>query len=407
MKQAVIFGAGNVGRGFIGQLFSESGYEVTLVDVDEPLINALREKGSYTILLVDNEGSQQVTVSPVRALSSATQQEEVAQALARASLAATAVGARVLPAVAPLLAAGIRRRAEAGLDQPLNLIVCENLKDAAAVFRDMVYEHLAAEEQAYARAHVGFVDTVIGRMVPPPTAEMRARDPSLIQVEPYRELPVDRRAFIGEIPQIKGMEPCDNFPAYTARKLYIHNCGHAVLAYLGYLRGYQYGYEALADPEIYAMLDKALSEARQGIVAGYGVESAWLEAHIHDLLRRFANRALGDTVFRLGRDPLRKLAPKDRLVGAARLAEKAGITPEALSWGIAAGYCFDPADDPIAVMLQQRLKDEGLDAVMASVSDIWPGEALATLVRECYQAFRDKGFPLPYSRPNTRLNEQE
>jgi mannitol-1-phosphate 5-dehydrogenase len=270
MKQAVIFGAGNVGRGFIGQLFSESGYEVTLVDVDEPLINALREKGSYTILLVDNEGSQQVTVSPVRALSSATQQEEVAQALARASLAATAVGARVLPAVAPLLAAGIRRRAEAGLDQPLNLIVCENLKDAAAVFRDMVYEHLAAEEQAYARAHVGFVDTVIGRMVPPPTAEMRARDPSLIQVEPYRELPVDRRAFIGEIPQIKGMEPCDNFPAYTARKLYIHNCGHAVLAYLGYLRGYQYGYEALADPEIYAMLDKALSEARQGIVQGTG-----------------------------------------------------------------------------------------------------------------------------------------
>lgn len=392
MKQSVIFGAGNVGRGFIGQLFSESGYVVTLVDVDEPLITALQERGRYTIHLVDNEKVEQVTVSPVHALHSARQKDEAARALAEASLSATAVGARILPLIAPLIAAGIRLRAEKGVQEPLNLIVCENLKGAAAVFRGMVNSHLDKAEQEYARTHVGFVDTVIGRMVPPPTPEMRAQDPSLIQVEPYRELPVDRTAFIGEIPAISGMEACDNFPAYTARKLYIHNCGHAVLAYLGYQLGFQYGYEALANAKIRQKVEKALEESRQGIVAEYGVSPDWLDAHVRDLLHRFANRALGDTVFRLGRDPVRKLAPNDRLVGAARLAEKAGVVPDAIGWGIAAGYCFDPGEDPIAVDLQQRLRTEGLDSVMASVSEIRPNETLADLVRERYQIFREKGL---------------
>jgi mannitol-1-phosphate 5-dehydrogenase len=393
MRQAVIFGAGNIGRGFIGQLFSESGYNVTFVDVEDRLVAALQERGCYTIQLVDNDQAEQAQVSPVRALHSLRQPEEVAQAVAEAGLAATAVGARVLPAIAPLVAAGIRLRTAENRSDPLNIIVCENLKGAAAVFRGMVEERLAEPEREYARTHVGFVDTVIGRMVPPPTAEMAAQDPSLILVEPYRELPVDRRGFVGEIPAVSGMEACDNFPAYTARKLYVHNCGHAVLAYLGYLRGHQFGYEALDDPLVRPLLESALVEARQGIVAEYGVSAGWLDAHARDLLHRFANRALGDTIFRLGRDPARKLAPEDRLVGAARLAEKAGAPPAALSWGIAAGLCFDPPDDPLAAEHQQRLKDEGLEAVLASVSGIRPGEPLAAMVQERYKVLREKGLP--------------
>ena len=221
-------------------------------------------------------------------------------------------------------------------------------------------------------------------MVPPPTPEMRAQDPALIMVEPYKELPVDRRAFVGAIPEVVGMEPCESFPAYTARKLYIHNCGHAVLAYLGYLRGHEYGYQALVDPRVRPALESALAESTQGIVAEYGVSAAWLESHARELLDRFSNRALGDTIFRLGRDPVRKLAAHDRLVGAARLAEKAGVTPRALSLGIAAGLRFHPEGDPVALELQKRIQTEGLDAVLASVSEIQPQENLAELVREHY-----------------------
>lgn len=380
---AVMFGAGNVGRGFLGQLFSESGYEVVFVDVDTTLVEALNRRHSYPIHLVENEFHQEVIIAPVRALLPA-EAGQVSQALAEAGVAATAVGARALPLIAPLVAAGIQQRMESGNSQPLNIIICENLKGAAGIFRQMVAEHVPAQAGAYFQTMVGFVDTVIGRMVPPPTPEMRAEDPRLIRVEPYKELPVDRQLFVPPIPQVVGMELCDNFHAYTARKLYIHNCGHAMLAYLGYLRDHEYGYQALEDPAIRTLFEQALAEAQGGIVAAYGVEPKWLEKHRAELTRRFANRALGDTVFRLARDPLRKLGPDDRLVGAARLSEQAGITPTCLSLGIAAAYRFNHPDDPLALALQEQLQQRGLDAVLEEVSGIRPGEPLAALVSQHY-----------------------
>jgi mannitol-1-phosphate 5-dehydrogenase len=387
MKSAVMLGAGNVGRGFLGQLFSESGYEVVFVDVDEPLLAALQARGSYTIRLVDNETREDVRIAPVRAIH-AGDREAVAGALQTASIGATAVGVRALPQIAPLVAAGIARRAEATMTGPLNLIICENLKDAAATFRTMVREHLAPRHHAYLEANVGFVDTVIGRMVPPLPPDLRAQDPSLVQVEPYKELPVDGSGFVGPPPGIVAMQTRDDFGVYTARKLYLHNGGHAVLGYLGYLHGYTYGYEALADRRIRAALEQALAEGQAGIVAAHDVKSAWLQAHIDDLLHRFGNRALEDTNYRLARDPVRKLGPADRLVGAARLAEGAGLQPDALSLGIAAGYCFDHPDDPIAQTLQQRIAREGLEVVLQDVSQIQPEEPLGRLVLASHRKLR-------------------
>jgi len=380
-----MFGAGAVGRGFLGQLFSESGYEVVFIDVDTALMARLNDRRNYPIHLVSNAGTQEILVGPVRALDS-HQSGEVSQAVAEASIAATAVGARILPVIAPLIAAGIRRRASVADSPPLNIIICENLKDAAASFRKMVAEHLPASAQEYLAHHIGFVDTVIGRMVPPPTEEMHARDPSLIAVEPYKELPVERAAFIGLVPEIVGMQPCDNFPAYTARKLYIHNCGHAYLGYLGYLKNYEYGYQALADVDIRADFEEAMHESISGIVAAYEVQAVWLEKHKADLVERFANRALGDTIFRIGRDPLRKLAARDRLVGAARLAEKAGVKPVALAKGIAAGYRFDASEDALAGELQTIIRERGISSALETVSELKPGEALTNLVLEQYHS---------------------
>ncbi|HSN77818.1 MAG TPA: ARMT1-like domain-containing protein [Anaerolineae bacterium] len=393
-SSAIIFGAGNVGRGFLGQLFSESGYQVVFVDVDAELVAALDDRGRYTVRLVDNDRLEEVVVTPVGALL-AGDAEAVAGAVAMASIAATAVGVRALPFVAPVLAAGITQRAAAGVAAPLNIIICENLKDAAATLRGMVEQHLPAALHPYLHTHIGFVDTVIGRMVPPLTPELRAADPTLILVEPYKVLPVDRAAWIGPVPLVVGLEACDNFPAYTARKLYIHNCGHAVLSYLGHLAGHEYGYQALADPAIRPWFDAALAESKAGIVAVHGVDPAWLDAHIADLTRRFANRALGDTVLRLGRDPLRKLESEDRLVGAARLAERARVVPNALARTIAAAYRFDDPRDPLAVALQERLAAEGFDAVLAAVSGIQPDEPLAGLVRAHYQALASDPLPPP------------
>jgi mannitol-1-phosphate 5-dehydrogenase len=388
MKRAVIFGAGNIGRGFIGQLYCESGYDVVFVDIDTELVQALNRDKAYQLRMVTNQETVEVRVGPVSALLS-EQTEAVAEALAQATLGATAVGARALKYVAPVIAQGVARRAAMGLEEPLNLIVCENLKDAAAILRGMVCEHLSPVERAHMDRWVGLADAVIGRMVPQPTEAMRAADPSLIVTEPYKELPVAAAGFVGQPPDIVGLELCAQFPVYTARKLYLHNAGHAVLGYLGYLRSHELGWQALEDPIIREALLGAWDEAVQGIVVAYGASEPWLRAHVADLLRRFANRALADPTVRLGRDPLRKLGPEDRLVGAARVAQQAGILPTHLAWGIAAALRFDAQDDGLAQAMQAHIAKEGVAAVLQQVCHIAPDEPLGCAILERYQRLAD------------------
>ncbi len=269
------------------------------------------------------------------------------------------------------------------------------MQDASATFKAMVLAHVPIALRAYTESHVGFVDVVIGRTIPRPTAEMRARedsrsDCSFIIADTYKKLPVNRSRFVGQLPEIAGLLPTDNFTAYIKRKLYLHNCGHAILGYLGYQRGYQLSWQALADPVIYDVLTRAFAEVRAGFRAVYNMDSVELDDYITELRKNFANRALGDTVVRLARDPLRKLGPKERLVGAARLVEQAGAMPDALSLAIAAAYRFDDADDPLAVELQRRIAAEGLDAVMANVSQIQATEPLGKAVQAGYYTIGEK-----------------
>jgi mannitol-1-phosphate 5-dehydrogenase len=386
---AVIFGAGSVGRGFLGQLFSESGYEVVFVDTDEPLVEVLARRRSYVLLLAGLEKVEDLTIGPVRAVNG-LHTEQIAAEVANVSLMATAVGARALAVIAKSIADGLAKRWEAGQTAPLNVIVCENLHDAPAVLRGYVCEALPDALKPYVGERVGFVPAVIARMSPAPTSEQRAADPALIIAEPYKVLPVDRQAFVGDIPRVVGMEPVTPFDAYVARKLYIHNAAHAMLGYLGYRHGYAYGYEVLDDPWVRPLLDQALDESRRALVAEHGFDSQTLQEHVREILARLANRVLADPISRLARDPLRKLAPGDRLVGAARLAERHGIRPQGLAWGIAAALAYDDPDDTHAVELQTRLAREGLGGILHHVCDIEEGEPLAGLVRSRYRVLREE-----------------
>lgn len=387
MTEAVIFGAGSVGRGFLGQLFSESGYEVMFVDIDASLIAALNRQGCYTLHLVTNTSHESIQVGPVRGLLS-SEEKAVIEALTLAPLGATAVGARALPAIAPLIARGIRERKQRHILQPLNLIVCENLPDAAGYLRGLIHMHLTGEERAFMSEYVGLANAVIARMVPAPTPALRAQDPTAIITEPYKELPVDREGFVGEIPAVVGIIPCAPFAPYIARKLYLHNAAHAVMGYLGYQRGHPWGYQALEDPLLEPIVRGALEEGIQGLVARYAMDKEALCTHVAQLWERLGNRALADPVQRLARDPLRKLAPEDRLVGAARLAQAAGAEPANLAWGIAGALAYDAPSDAEAQVLQSRLGQEGLEAVLAAVCGIMPEEPLGDLVRRRYRALR-------------------
>ena len=330
MKTAAIIGAGNIGRGFIGQIMSEGGYEVCFIDVAAPVVDALNERHEYPLEIVSSRGTVKKTVKNVRAVNG-NDHEAAARVIADCDICVTCVGAKAIKYIIPNFVAGVKLRYSEG-KKPINLLICENLMDADKYIKSLLEPELSSEELDF----VGLVETSVGRMVPLPDKALLEIDPLLVRAEAYPVLPCDKDAFKGEVPEIKNVIPVSPFRFIIERKLYIHNMGHAVCAYLGMRKKYTYICEAIADPEIRVVVREAMTESAVALAKRYNKPLDELLAHTDDLIRRFGNTALGDTCERVGNDIPRKLAMSDRLTGASLSVIEAGGHPTYICIGAAA-----------------------------------------------------------------------
>ncbi len=397
--KAVMYGGGNIGRGFIGMLFSMSGYEVTFIDVAQPVIDGLNRDGRYPVRIVSNEGHEDIEVEHVRAVNG-NDREAAAEAIAEADVMATAVGVNVLKFIVPNLAEGIRRR-RARQGGPLNIIICENLVDANKVLEKLLKAELTKEEAAWLDENIGLVEASIGRMVPVQTEEMKAGNPLRVCVERYGFLPVDKAAFRGEIPEIKNMVPYEPFDYYIRRKLYVHNMGHAVCAYLGLYTHREYIYEAIEDSCIQNIVQNAMLESALALSKAYQMPVELLVRHFQDLLSRFKNQALKDTCARVGGDPKRKLSHTDRLIGSSLLCLERGVQPVFISVGTA-GAVYEYIREAGA---QQCVKEAR--QVLSRISDLEKDSPLLDLVLPLYQRYVDGVSVREIMGCAERLREQE
>lgn len=380
--KAVMYGGGNIGRGFIGALFAQSGYKVTFIDVAERVIETLNAEHRYPVRIVSNEGFEDLEITGVDAVSG-NDSAAAAQAIADADIMATAVGVNVLKFIIPNIVAGIRRRF-ATTSRPLNIIICENLNDANKIIEGMIKEQLTAEEITLFDQRIGLVEAAIGRMVPVQTPEMQSGEPLRVCVERYGFLPVDKAAFKGEIPVINNMIPFTPFDFYIKRKLFIHNMGHATCAYLGGYSGREYIAESIADNEIHIVVQGAMLESAQALSKQYGVDITEIINNIDDLLRRFTNSALMDTCQRVGGDPKRKLQPSDRLVGAALLCLQHGIVPACICTGIAGAVWRYINENNM-----EQTADSAI-SVLHDVSGLTADSPLTENVLQIYHQFRQR-----------------
>ena len=319
--KAVVYGGGNIGRGFLGQLLYESGFETVFVDVNQELIDKLNTDTSYPIKVVCNEYQTEEIIKNVRAVHS----NDAADEIATADIIFTAAGVNVLPYIAPVLKEGFAKR-KTGVD----MIICENLLHADKYLRDLIQP----------ADNIGFVEASVGRMVPVMTDEMREGCLTKVWVEPFNTLPVDKAAFKNPIPSIKNMLPCEPFEYYIQSKLYLHNMGHAVAAYLGKQKGYEYIWQAMEDEEISAVVKDAMYSSCEALHLEHGKQKDEVISYANDLMFRFKNKYLGDTTGRVGRDVERKLAPNDRLLGALKLCQKHNVPTCGIKRGIIAALDY-------------------------------------------------------------------
>ncbi|MGI6172462.1 MAG: hypothetical protein ACOYI8_01020 [Christensenellales bacterium] len=382
MKRAVVYGAGKIGRSFIGRILADSGFDVCFLDILHEVVDGINANGGYTIRIVSEGGEAYKAVKSVRALHSLT--DDARAEIARCDIACTCVGANSLPLIAPILAQSIVERMKKG-GGALDILLCENQIGADALMHGWIYECLSEEEKAWAEQHVGLVQASIGCTATLRDAQEPAENPPVVTVDSYSELPVDKAGFRGAIPDILGLFPYTPFDFYIKRKLFLHNGGHTICAYLGYEKGYTYIWEAIADLEIHSAVEAFMQASGKALIARFGEEIREnVEQMIPSLLSRFADRALMDTTARVGADPIRKLRRNDRLTGAALLAVEQEVDPAPIVRGICAALRYDNPNDAAAQELRRALTENGIDFVLQTVLELAPEEALYNIVRRCF-----------------------
>ncbi|PPG93442.1 mannitol-1-phosphate 5-dehydrogenase [Rathayibacter sp. AY1F3] len=348
MPTAVHFGAGNIGRGFVGLILHGAGYELVFADVNSELIGRLAAADSYEVHEVGEEAATHV-VDRFRAIDSAADEEALVREIAAADIVTTAVGPNILRFVAPVIAKGLAARDESA--PRLAVMACENAINATRLLQTEVAANLGADEWERLRTRAVFADTAVDRIVP-------NQDPGQgldVTVESFFEWVVDRTPFEGTEPEIPGATWVDDLEPFIERKLFTVNTGHATAAYTGFATGAHKLSDALAMPEVHDAVKAALEDTKALIVAKHGFSDEEQQAYLEKTLKRFANPYLTDTVDRVGRQPLRKLSRHERFIGpAAELAER-GRTPEGLLAAIGAALRFDVPEDPQSVELHEKL----------------------------------------------------
>jgi mannitol-1-phosphate 5-dehydrogenase len=388
---AVQFGAGNIGRGLMGQLLRESGFETVFVDVGKSLVDDLNDRGSYPLRLLDaySQKARELTIDHFRALR-ADQEDAVAEAIAETLVVATAVGVANLEAISPLLAVGIRRRFDRNAG-PLDVYLCENMLGAAGMLSQYVMGHLDNAARAWAQKNIGFVGTSVARIVGGAGARLPGDDSLLVIADAHRDIPYDGTASRAGEPGLGGFHPVSNFKAEVERKIFTHNLAHAALAYLGYLRGHTYIHETFEDEFVRSVFDGALDETTEALLRRYPADLDRRE-HLEirkDVRVRFGNPLLKDPLTRVAKDPIRKLGRDDRIVGAAQLCLSQGILPNHIATVCAAALCYDCPDDSGAVRLQSMIEKTGVAETLRQVSGIDPAGDFGQRVIVQYQRLRE------------------
>lgn len=368
---ALHFGAGNIGRGFIGQVLYESGYDVSFVDVRPELVSALKNAGRYQVIMAD-EGGDRVLVDRVTALYSVDEAEEVVRLLSEADLVTTAVGPSVLSKLAPSIARGLAKRAEHG-GEPVNVIACENMIGGSRALRSAVLEH--APDGGEIDAVASFPDAAVDRIVPEQGA-----DGVDVRVEPFFEWVVDASRIVGKRPEISGVTYVDDLRPYIERKLLTVNTGHSAIAYLGYVHGRATISDALEEESIREAASGALEETGLLLTREHGFDPEEHASYRRKTLERFRNPWISDDVSRVARSPIRKLGREERFVSPALRLLEMGREPIHLAAVIGALLRYDDADDPEACQLQETIRSGGERAALARYAGIEEDHPLAELV---------------------------
>jgi mannitol-1-phosphate 5-dehydrogenase len=375
IPEAVIWGAGKIGRGFLAEIFKDAGYHLNFIEYDHNLVDKLKDVESYNIYKVMDKNRQEKVEISDYSIYHTQDNEEIGNLVARDhTIIAIAVHQSALPNIAGMLGPFLDQKIENNPESRLDIIFCVNMSHPAAYFKNLLLKNPSKQLYSYLENNIGLIDSVVMRISPQLPRELSEKEPFAVINNGYPEMPV-ANCFRGPVPHTNMLRLTDQIEAEEKRKIYTLNMAHVILAFMGVSEGYSYGFEAIKNQEIKKAVSGALKEAAAGLSMKYGFSREEMNKWNRDIIKSLENPVLKDQLSRLASDSPRKLGRDDRLVGPALLAIEAGIVPNNLAKGIASGFKY-VGDDQGSKGLQQYMKEKGIKSTIHKYCQLESGQLL-------------------------------
>ena len=365
-KKMIQIGAGNIGRACIGRLFHQANYEIYFSDINAEIISMIHERKEYNVRMVGKDFDETIKIDNVDKVSE--DREEFVRLSNEIEIITTAVGVNILPKIASFIVDIINIRHKYQNNNPLNIMACENTTGASSKLKESVYNllDLNIREWIEKEKNIAFPNVAIDCIVP----NIENENPLTVTCENFADLIIDRNVFIGDLPNVEGLSLKENLNAYIERKLFTLNTGHAITAYLGAQKNKETIYEAINDSEIKNIVSGAMRESGEVLIKRHGFRSEEHETYIQKILNRFFNPYLKDSVFRVGREPMRKLSYNDRLIKPILGTLEYNLRHDNLLKGVISAFKFYSPDDKESVELKSMLKNEKLEKVILKITEL-------------------------------------
>lgn len=240
-----------------------------------------------------------------------------------------------------LILAAIRRRRKQDLPA-FSVMSCDNMPENGHVIRNVIVQLAQYQDPAladYIQQHITFPSTMVDRIVPAMTdaafAALNARlgcsDPVAVEAEPFFQWVIEDNFVNGRPAWEKaGAELVSDVLPYEEMKLRMLNGSHSFLAYLGFLAGYEYISDCMADPHFRAAARSLMVDEQAPTLRTQGVD---LNAYADSLIARYENRAIKHRTGQIATDGTQKLP--QRMLDSLRWHLQRGSDCDLLLLGVA------------------------------------------------------------------------
>lgn len=315
MNRIIVIGAGKTGRGFIGRLLQEAEKEIVFIDKNEELVKQLNDAGEFEVRFF---GGVRDSYKVNNFMAYTWESEGIKEVFANESeLIFVSVGGQNLKDVGAELAKVLKE------EKHYYIVTAENASKPSVTLREAIgKDNITVSESTV------FCTTIEDEGIH-------------INSENYPYLQCNAELLDGYVPDAKTIKVIDNFSNFLTRKLYTYNAASCVIAYLGWKKGYSNYADAANDEEILELLDKNYEVTNRVLCKEFGYDPEDQKEFAKLSKNKFCDRTIVDTVARNARDPQRKLAAEERIIGPIKLMYKYGEDASVLEKTAAAAIAYD------------------------------------------------------------------